>query len=113
PLEVGMSYHEQLDALANRIDDLPDDQAVTQWLAMFDQWVEHAELYENDFSALMGVLPRPQAWAALSEAIDARPMPQDSRGQAREHLLRLFGHRLLNDREQIKADLEAANAAIE
>lgn len=92
---------------------LAPPQAAADWLKIYDAWVadfaNHASSARHvTFQNLIDTLPAPAAWPELVKLIDARPIPDESQARIREILLRILGHRLLSQSDQVRRNLDQA-----
>ncbi len=84
--------------------------AATKWIELFDAWVESRGDTEDqnqpEFQDLVNVLPHPRSWGELSKQLDQRPLEGSDRERVRCLTLRLFGHRLLGQKNAELADTD-------
>ncbi len=113
PVSLSAQWNAKVDALAKTIDTLAPNEAVTQWLALYDQllvlpnksgrsWYSNTPEESVGFHKVMLVLPKPDAWPELAAQAQKREIKPGSEGAGNLCLLFIV-HTLMNDRDaQVK-----------
>ncbi|MDR3622696.1 MAG: hypothetical protein P4L85_25310 [Paludisphaera borealis] len=107
-----------IQALPTKLEPLAPAAAAAEWLAVYDQWQAlpkdvRAGRFQSQFGKLLDALPVPEAWPALADLIDARPVAGTNEARMRSLALRMLGHRLTGRTELLKQDVEQALKIVE
>ena len=110
------SLSQQIERYTQILPELSSEAAATQWLQLVDSLATIQPDYNQPnqtlgLAKLIQVIPGPESWSALHDAIETRPIPADS-AAVREHILRMIAHLLVEDTDSQLADLQALEKAI-
>jgi tetratricopeptide (TPR) repeat protein len=118
PAKESSDLIKTIQALPAKLEPLAPAAAAAAWLAVYDQWQAlpkdvRAGRFQSQFVTLFDALPSPEAWPALADLIDARPVAGTDVARMRSLGLRMLGHRLTGRSELLKQDVEQALKLVE